>query len=258
MNALARGASGVRPKIIERFAVFLNEGITPQVPELGSIGASGDLVPLSYAVGALIGSRVGYSVSFRGRLIDARSALRAVGLQPIRLRAKEGLAMINGTSMSTGMAGVALGGARELLAVTLGTHALLVQALDGRIEAFHPFVHEHKPHPGQLWVAARMRSLLNGQRGASPSNAGDAGLVQDRYSVRCLPQFLGPIVEGLLSSCDRVQIELNSASDNPLVDGQTGEFYYGGNFLARRPRWPWIICANISASWPSIWTHRLR
>lgn len=237
MNSLMHGASGVRPELIRRFEVFLNRGVTPIVHEFGSIGASGDLVPLSYVAGALIGSEAGFDVLFEGRIVPARSALAAVGLEPLVLEPKEGLALINGTSMSTAIAGRCLWDARELLSVTLGVHALLIQALGANMEAFDPFVHALKPHPGQLQVAERMRGLLDGSALVWPtSDAAPASeaLIQDRYSVRCLPQFIGPVVETFDAAQRQLEIEMNAVSDNPLI-GEGTATYHAGNFLAQVP-----------------------
>ncbi len=237
MNSLMRGASGVRPELIRRFETFLNRGVTPVVHEFGSIGASGDLVPLSYVAGALIGSDAGFDVAFDGRIVPAREALAAVGLGPLVLEPKEGLALINGTSMSTAIAGGCLWDARHLLTVTLGVHALLIQALGANMEAFDPFVHSLKPHPGQVRVAEEMRRLLEGSALVWPTS--DAApvteaLIQDRYSIRCLPQFIGPVVEMFDVSQGQLEVEMNAVSDNPLI-GEGTATYHAGNFLAQVP-----------------------
>lgn len=238
MNALARGASGVRPELIRRFEVLLNAGVTPLVYEFGSIGASGDLVPLSYVAGALTGSDAAFQVEHEGAVIDARVALARVGLAPLRLEAKEGLALINGTSMSTAIAAGCIWDAGRALAVTLGIHGLMLEGLGASVEPFDAFIHAMKAHPGQLWTAARMRALLDGSlmvRASGEQVRGDGTLVQDRYSVRCLAQFVGPIVEGIRQARAQIEEEMNAASDNPLVDVESGTFHQGGNFLAQVP-----------------------
>src|SRR5205085_9244481 len=138
------GVSGIRFEIIQRIETFLNARITPHVYEFGSIGASGDLVPLSSITGALIGLDACFAVDFNGEEIDAITALARLGLPRLRLQPKEGLAMINGTSMATGIAANCVHDAQVLLALAIGAHALIIQGLEGTNESFHPFIHAHK------------------------------------------------------------------------------------------------------------------
>ena len=235
-NSHLRGASGIRRLLVERLILFINEGVTPCVPELGSIGASGDLVPLSYIAGALIGHDAGYLVDFRGRRMPAVEALERLELPPLRLQPKEALAMLNGTSVMTGIAVNRLQEARQLFDVALQVHALLIQGLNGTNLSFHPFIHAQKPHPGQRWVAERMSHLLHGSALVRDGKAGHnrnpkSGLIQDRYAVRCLPQYLGPVVEGFAQIRRQLEVEINSTNDNPLIDVDTAGIFYGGNFL---------------------------
>jgi phenylalanine ammonia-lyase len=161
-NSCLRGVSGIRYELIRRLAVFLNARATPCVREFGSIGASGDLVPLASIAGALIGLNPGFSVDFDGEEMDAPSALERLGLSPLELQPKEGLAMVNGTSAMTGIAATCVHDFRILLNITLAVHALLIQALGGMEEPSSEFIHRHKPHVGQGWAASRMRELLAG------------------------------------------------------------------------------------------------
>jgi phenylalanine ammonia-lyase len=228
----------VRLELIQRIETFLNAGVTPHVQEFGSIGASGDLVPLASITGALIGLDASFTVDFNGEEVDALTALERLGLPRLRLRPKEGLAMINGTSVMTGIAANCVHDARVLLALTIGAHALAIQALTGADQAFHPFIHTYKPHPGQVWTAASMRELLAGSRLIrSESGGGEGyrghGLVQDRYSLRCLPQYLGPIVDGVGQIARQIEVEINSATDNPLIDVERQVSYHCGNFLGQ-------------------------
>jgi phenylalanine ammonia-lyase len=236
MNSLLHGVSGIRLELIRRLEVFLNRGITPLVYEFGSIGASGDLVPLSYIAGALTGSDAGFEVEEDDRVVPARDALSSAGLAPFMLEPKEGLALINGTSVSTAIAARVLWDARQLMLVTLGAHALLIEALGANMEAYAPFVHDLKPHPGQVWTAATMRRLLESSAFVWPTiddiPSADK-LIQDRYSIRCLPQFIGPIVEAMDSAQGQLETEMNAASDNPLIG--EGARYHAGNFLAQVP-----------------------
>lgn len=238
MKSHLHGASGIRLELIRRMETFLNAGVTPHVYEFGSIGASGDLVPLSYITGALIGLDSSYSVDFNGEEMDAPTALKKLDLKPLQLLAKEGLAMTNGTSVMTGIAANCVYDTKILLALCIGTHALAIQGLNGSNQSFHPFIHKLKPHPGQLGIASQMLNLLTGSclirdeldgshnyRGSHP--------IQDRYSLRCLPQYIGPIVDGIEQIQRQVEIEMNSVTDNPLIDVENQLSYHGGNFLGQ-------------------------
>jgi len=237
-NSLMKGASGIRLEIIERFATFLNAGATPHVYERGSIGASGDLVPFSYIAGAILGLDPAFKVDYRDATLDAHTALAKLGLKPLALGPKEGLALNNGTGVSTGVAANAMSRALDLTALTLGIHALYAQALLSTSQTFAPFIHQVKPHRGQLWTASEMAALVAGSKLVRDEAAGDRGhragkLIQDRYSLRCLPQFIGPIVDGLAMAARQIEVEANCANDNPLVDPDSGEIYHTGNFLAQ-------------------------
>jgi phenylalanine ammonia-lyase len=236
-NSNLRGASGLRWEIIERFVAFLNEGITPIVLEHGSIGASGDLVPLAAIAGAIVG-KDGARVVWRGREMTATKALREIGLEPIELLPKEGLALVNGTSVSAAIASNCVVEYETLVDGAIGFHALVHQALAGKQEAFDPFIHAEKPHRGQVDVAATMLAMLHGSHLARPLEAiadhdNGSELIQDRYSLRCAAQFLGPIVEAANAARPRLEIEINSTSDNPLVDVDRQRICHGGNFLAQ-------------------------
>jgi len=237
-NSLMQGASGVRLELIQRFVDCLNAGFIPHVYEFGSIGASGDLVPLSYILGSVIGLDSAYKASFKGEAMDSVSALRQAGLAPLSLAPKEGLAVINGTSVMTGMAANCMYEAEVLLTMNLGAHALLFQGLGATNQSFQPVIHKYKPHPGQAWVADRMLRLLQGsdmirdeQKGGSQCR--DNGPIQDRYSLRCLPQYLGPIVENMAHIKGQIEVEMNSATDNPLIDPDQGCAFNCGNFLGQ-------------------------
>ncbi|NEK56524.1 aromatic amino acid lyase [Geodermatophilus sabuli] len=237
-NSLLKGASGIRLEIVERYVTFLNARAAPHVHQRGSIGASGDLVPLSYIAGAVLGLDRSFLVDHEGETLDALSALERLGLAPLELQPKEGLALNNGTGACTGIAANAVDRAIDLVAVGFGVHALVVQALLGTDQSFAPFVHASKPHPGQVWTAATMAGLVRGSSTVRHEEGGDrdrpAGeLIQDRYSLRCLPQFAGPIVDGLTLVKRQIEIEANSANDNPLIDPDRGEILHTGNFLGQ-------------------------
>lgn len=237
-NSLVRGVSGVRWELVERLLMFLNEGVSPHVSSLGSIGASGDLVPLSYIAGALIGLSDDYLVDHRGCTLGAVAALRELGLAPLALEPKEGLALVNGTSILTGIAASCAFDAKRLCAFALAAHSLMLQALRVSMQPFDPFIHGQKPHPGQRSAAAWMKGLLTGSRMIRDGGEADASdtveeSIQDRYSVRCLPQFLGPILDGMATIERQIVVEMNSATDNPLLDADRDACYHGGNFMGQ-------------------------
>jgi phenylalanine ammonia-lyase len=238
INSHLQGASGIRLELIKRMIAFLNAEVTPHVCELGSIGASGDLVPLAQITGALIGLDESFTVDFKGREMSAIQALEILDLPRIDLRPKEGLAMVNGTSVMTGIAANCVRDSQVILALAMGTHALMIQGLSGTNQSFHPFIHKLKPHFGQVWAASKMVELLEGSclnrdeldgendyRGHQP--------IQDRYSLRCLPQYMGPIVDGIAEIAQQIEVEINSVTDNPLIDTENQASYHGGNFLGQ-------------------------
>jgi phenylalanine ammonia-lyase len=237
-NSHLLGFSGLRLELIRRMEIFLNANVTPHVREFGSIGASGDLTPLACITGALIGLNPCFKVDLDGHETDALSALGRLGLAPLKLHPKEGLAMINGTAVMSAVAANCVYDAGQLLALSMGAHALAIQGLNGSNQSFHPFIHEHKPHAGQKWAAAQMLELLSDSKlirdeleGRGRRRSGE--LIQDRYSLRCLPQYTGPIVDGLNQIAHQVTVEINSATDNPLVDSDNQRNFHGGNFLGQ-------------------------
>jgi phenylalanine ammonia-lyase len=236
-NSHLRGVSGIHLELIRRLVMFLNANVTPHVREFGSIGASGDLVPLASIAGALIGLDPSFTVDFDGTEMDAQAALARLGLRSMHLLPKEGLAMVNGTSFMTGMAANCIYDAGVLLKLSLAAHALFQQALEGTDRWLDPFIHAQKPHAGQSFVAETMRRLLTGSRlveHADPRKAaGKGALAQDRYSMRCLPQYLGPVFEGMKSIESQIEVEMNSATDNPLIDAEQRTAHQGGNFLGQ-------------------------
>jgi phenylalanine ammonia-lyase len=237
-NSHLLGLSGLRLELVRRMITFLNANVTPHVCEFGSIGASGDLTPLVSITGALIGRHKNFTVDFNGEDVDAVTALKRLGLPRLKLRAKEGLAMINGTAVMAGVATNCVYDARILMALAMGAHAIFIQALAGSNQSFHPFIHAHKPHPGQRWSAARMLYLLDGSLLIRDEldrrrHHRNGQLIQDRYSLRCLPQYMGPIVDGLEQIARQVTIEINSATDNPLIDSENSRDFHGGNFLGQ-------------------------
>lgn len=239
MNSHLRGASGISMALVQRMETFLNVGATPQVREFASIGASGDLSPLSYITACLIGLDDAWKVDYQGKVVGARTLVDQLGLGPTQLGPKEGLAMVNGTSVMAGIAALCVSDIQDLLAVAFGAHALLFQGLAATNQSFHPFIHQHKPLPGQVASAAVMLDLLKGSsliadelQGQHEFRGGDEP-IQDRYSLRCLPQYMGPLVDGIRQVASQIELEMNSATDNPLVDHERGHTYHGGNFLGQ-------------------------
>jgi phenylalanine ammonia-lyase len=237
-NSLLKGASGIRLEVIQRYATFLNAKATPHVYQRGSIGASGDLVPLSYIAGAILGLDRAFLVDYQGETLDAHEVLKRLGLAPLDPEPKEGLALNNGTGACTGVAANAVDRASDLMAVAIGAHALFAQALLATDQSFAPFIHATKPHPGQFWTARIMAELLLHSKAIRSESGGDRShrpgkLIQDRYSLRCLPQFIGPVIDGLAILRRQIEVEANSANDNPLIDPDTGEILHTGNFLAQ-------------------------
>ena len=228
-NVLLQGKSGVRMELIDRLIAFVNAGITPVVREYGSIGASGDLIPLA-CIGRAITGAGKSKVHIDEGIGDGELALGKLDLEPIQLRPKEGLALVNGTSFSASIAANATYDSKKLLAVSLMAQAMMMRALLVQQSPFEDFVHVSKPHPGQIWSAKIIKDLL--QTGGG-TNALPSEQIQDRYSLRCFPQYTGSIVEGLARIQRTIEIEMNSVSDNPLIDVANEEFYQSGNFLGQ-------------------------
>jgi histidine ammonia-lyase len=224
-NTLARGLSGVRPLIAETLCAFLNHGIYPVVPRRGSVGASGDLAPLAHVALTLVGEG---DVVFRGRRQRASVALKSTGIKPVTLEAKEGLSLVNGTQAMLSLGLLALREA-EILANTADVAgALSLDSLRGSTRAFDERLHAARPHPGQM-VSARNLARLNRGSTINKSHQG-CSRVQDAYSLRCMPQVHGAVRDALTYARQVFEIEMNSATDNPLVFADTGEVISGGNF----------------------------
>ncbi|MCD6098168.1 histidine ammonia-lyase [bacterium] len=223
-NSLAKGFSGVRVELVERLLEFLNEGIVPVVYNRGSIGASGDLTQLAQMSLPLIGE--GEVFSNGGRL-PAILVLRRKKMEPLSLSYKEGLALINGCQIMTGIGALVVMRSRNLLDSFLRISALTIEVLGGRQEPFDERIHKVRPFPGQLFVAKRMTELLSGSHltGAKRSSR-----VQDAYSIRCLPQVVGAFFDVLEHVRKVIAVEMNSASDNPLIFPEKKEVLSGGNF----------------------------
>jgi len=225
--SLGRGASGVRPVIIERLQQLVAADILPVIPEKGSVGASGDLAPLAHMASALIGEG---EVFHRGTRKAAAAAFQSEGLEPIALQAKEGLALLNGTQVSTALALSGLFDAWQLALNSLVTTALSLDAAMGSTAPLRPEIHALRGHRGQIAAARVIRELLKGSV-IRESHREDDLRVQDPYCLRCAPQVVGACLDQLAHIAQVLEIEANAATDNPLVMAD-GEIVSGGNFHA--------------------------
>ena len=242
-NSTIRGHSAVSSEVVKALLNLLEHHITPIVPIRGSVSASGDLMPLSYIAGAVEGNpdiyvQVGDSsdCSSEAKVMTARDALLSMGLDARSMGPKEGLSIVNGTSSSAGLASLVMYESHQLAVLVQALSGMAVEALMGNSESFHPFISAVRPHTGQSECASNVLSLLQGSHLAHGiSNAKDrkrSGLIQDRYALRSIPQWIGPQLEDLLSAHKQVTTELNSSCDNPLVDSASDDIYYGCNFQA--------------------------
>jgi histidine ammonia-lyase len=243
IQALAKGYSGVTVELLEALIAMFNRGVVPAIPELGSVGASGDLAPLAHLALVVVGegqafiTRAGVDgeatsgARARPRPLSGRAALRRVHLKPHRLRAKEGLSLINGTQISTALLTDALVRARHLAKVADIAGAMTVEATKSSQRPFEARIQAIRPHPGQIACAANLRRLLHDSE-IMVSHA-DCDKVQDAYSMRCMPQVHGAARDVIAHVARVIEIELNAATDNPLVFVETGEVISGGNFHAQ-------------------------
>ncbi|KDQ13647.1 hypothetical protein BOTBODRAFT_66601 [Botryobasidium botryosum FD-172 SS1] len=239
LNSLIRAQSGTRWIVIEGLHKLLQHNVAPCVPLRQSISASGDLGPLAYISSVLTGNPDIYAWYGEGaerKVYDSATLLKKIGLQPIEFIAKEGLSLINGTGASTAVASLAMHDCHILAVASQVLSAFAVENLKGSQEPFNPYLHNvARPHPGQIEVAANIRHVLLPSRLARPHHVEsdpEASLRQDRYCLRAVPQWLGPQLEDLLSAQQTIDVELNSTTDNPIVDIKEGYLHHGANFMA--------------------------
>ncbi len=233
-NVLAKGTSGTRVLVAKQLLAMLEKRVHPVIPARGSVGASGDLAPLAHLALGLIGEG---EVFYRGQRVSAKEALHAAGLQPLTLAAKEGLALLNGTQAMAAVGGLSLLRAERVARLANLAGAMTLEALKGTPVAFDARIHAARPHPGQQEVARHLRTLLADSEIRESHREHDPR-VQDAYCLRCMPQVHGAVLDGLAHGRRVLEIEMGSATDNPLVfvsednaDGATpDEILSGGNF----------------------------
>jgi histidine ammonia-lyase len=222
-NVLAKGYSGIRPAVAERICDLLNHGITPVIPSRGSVGASGDLAPLAHMALILIGE--GHA-EYRGQILPAAQCLQREEIAPLKLLGKEGISLLNGTQAMLSIGCLCLHDLEQLWSSAQVTAALSVEALRGTAAAFDARLHAARPHPGQCLSARQLTELLQGS--LIPRTHGESSRIQDAYCLRCIPQVHGAVWDTLVQSRQVFEIELNSATDNPLVFDDA--ILSGGNF----------------------------
>jgi len=242
LNSLVKGFSGVRIELLEHVRDMINHGIAPYIPENGSVGASGDLIHLAHMALSIIGEG---KVYYQGNLRPVGEVYAEIGMQPMRLSFKEGIALMNGTSAMTALAAFALFGAQKLLRLSCVTGAFALEIFGGIDDAFDEDLHLIKPHPGQLDVAATIRNLYTGSKNITLREQMHERIreqetggpvfetsinVQDVYSVRCTPQVLAPVAEAVAQAVRTVETEANSSNDNPIIIPEKKKVIHGGNF----------------------------
>ena len=225
-NVLAAGHSGVRIEVLERLLTLLNDGLHPWIPSQGSVGASGDLAPLAHLALLLMGE--GWIQTDSGDRLPAESVLSSSDLEPLKLAAKEGLALINGTQAMTSLGSLVLVRARQLAKTADLIGSMTIEGMLGSYTPFDPRLHAIRPHPGQFRVAQNLRLLLQG--GDLNQSHADCEKVQDPYSLRCMPQVHGAARQAIDHAWDVLSIEVNSVTDNPTVFPEDGDLLSGGNF----------------------------
>lgn len=223
LASLATGYSGVRWELLARLALLLDAGVAPVIPSRGSVGASGDLTPLSYVAALLVGERKAW---LEGSVVEATEALARLGLSPLGLGPKESLAIMNGTSLMGALGCLAFARAARAARLSALLTALALEAMQGQSAHFDARLFAAKAHPGQARWAAWVRADL----GVGERPAARGARIQERYSLRCAPHVAGPLLDALTFSRGVLEIEINGASDNPLVDAESGDVLHGGNF----------------------------
>lgn len=224
VNNLVKGYSGVQPATVQTLVDMLNEGVHPIIPEKGSLGASGDLAPLSHMVLVMLGLG---EATYKGERLEGAEAMRRAGIPTIKLTSKEGLALINGTQVMTAVGAITAYEAIQLLKLSDISAAMTVEALNGITDAFDPRLHAVRPHQGQIDTAANLLRLL--QDSGLTTHQGDIR-VQDAYTLRCIPQIHGASKDAVNYVVEKINIEINAVTDNPILFPEDGVVFSGGNF----------------------------
>lgn len=222
MTSLCRGYSGVTWRLLEQLETLLQHDIMPRIPQEGSVGASGDLTPLSYIAAVLVGER---DVYYQGQLRPTKEVFKELHIEPIQLQPKEGLAIMNGTAVMTALACLAYQRAEYLIELCSRITSLCSIALQGNSAHFDNILFDAKPHPGQNQIAEWIRDDLNHHK--HPRNS---SRLQDRYSIRCAPHIIGALKDSMPWMRQMIETELNSANDNPIIDGEGQHVLHGGHF----------------------------
>ena len=226
-NAMARGHSGIRPEVVDKLLEFLNNDIIPVIPQQGSVGASGDLAPLSHLALAIIGEGEVWGAD--GQPAHVQTLLKAKNIEPLELQAKEGLSMINGCQVMTAIGLLHLERARCLTWFSDLAGAMTLEAMQGSRKAFDPLIAATRPHPGEAKTARNILKLMGTTSGIADGHA-NCGRVQDAYSLRCMPAVHGAVKDAVGNSLRTLEIEANSSTDNPLVFADDGKILSCGNF----------------------------
>lgn len=251
VNNLAKGHSGVREKTIQTLVDMLNLGVHPIIPEKGSLGASGDLAPLSHMVLVMLGLG---EATYKGMRLPGDEAMRQAGIETIELTSKEGLALINGTQVMTAVGTITAYEAIQILKLSDISAAMTVEALNGIIDAYDPRLHQVRPHQGQIDTAANMlRILANSQL---TTRQGELR-VQDAYSLRCIPQIHGASKDAVNYIVERINIEINSVTDNPILFPEDGVVFSGGNFHGQPMALPFDFMAIALAEVANVSERRI-
>ncbi|KAK4500418.1 hypothetical protein PRZ48_008607 [Zasmidium cellare] len=237
-NSLLRGHSAVRQEVIETMVQMLNDDLIPVVPLRGSISASGDLMPLAYIAGSLEGNPgiyISCPTKDGRKILPSNEAFHQAGITPLTLGPKEGLGIANGTIVSGAVAALGLHETQYLALLTQALTGMCTEAMRGTVDNQHPFIAAARPHVGQIEAAANITRFLRGSKFATTSHllgAKTGGLAQDRYALRTASQWIAPYLEDLQLAAQQLETELNSTTDNPLIDVQNGHVHHGGNFQA--------------------------
>lgn len=223
INAFCKGASGIRLEVVNTLIELVNNRVIPRVPSIGSLGASGDLAPLAYIASTLLGEG---QVKYQGKIISSKEVLQKLNLTPVTLQAKEGIALINGTHVLTSFAAHAVYDAIIAVKNSAIALSLSLEAFQGNPTAFSNFIMELRPHNGQKLFAQAIQEITKDSNIMSPPYK----RVQDPYSFRCAPQVHGAVIDAIHHCKKVIEVEINSTTDNPLIDTATQEIYSGGNF----------------------------